>query len=456
VGKGRFPYGSMAAALLAAAGGAPGAGQADGTVRKTFAETEALFANPGKGWMAFARMPWREPRFPCSVAYFRLNWADLEPEEGRFQWRLIDEAAAAWKARGARVAFRIMTTNAHSAGPYSSPKWLFDAGCRSFEYEEGGGDPTKGGARLKRFEPDYADPLYLKKHGAFLRALGERYDGHPDVEFLDIGSYGIWGEWHTPHPVPLEVRRQIVDFYLGAFRRTPLVSMSDDAEILAYALSKGTGFRRDGVGSPWHEQNWIGSKKYAGVKDFATAWERAPVVFEWYGDYDYLKSRGWPFDRAVRFMLDNHVTLINDNVGKVPDAERPLLEGLARRSGYRFVLREVSFPARATRGGRIEVRLKWSNVGVGRLYRPHLLALILLDGAGKEAHRAKGAADPGRWLPGDHAVAERLEIPRALPAGTYTLGLALVDAATGRPAIRLACDAPEAGRIHALGSLRVD
>jgi hypothetical protein len=72
------------------------------------------------------------------------------------------------------------------------------------------------------------------------------------VRFLDISSYGIRGEWHTRHPAPLAVRRQIVDLYLRAFPRTPLVFMSDDAEVLPYALSKGTGFRRDGVGSPWH------------------------------------------------------------------------------------------------------------------------------------------------------------------------------------------------------------
>jgi len=62
------------------------------------------------------------------------------------------------------------------------------------------------------------------------------------VEFLDIGSYGIWGEWHTSHPSPVEVRKKIVDLYLQAFRRTPLVFMSDDAEVLKYALAHGTGF----------------------------------------------------------------------------------------------------------------------------------------------------------------------------------------------------------------------
>ena len=87
------------------------------------------------------------------------------------------------------------TCNAHSRGYYAAPKWLFDAGCKGFEYLRGGDDPTSGGQRIPRIEPDYADPSYLARHGAFIEELGRRYDGHPGVEFIDIGSYGIWGEW---------------------------------------------------------------------------------------------------------------------------------------------------------------------------------------------------------------------------------------------------------------------
>jgi hypothetical protein len=63
---------------------------------------------------------------------------------------------------------------------------------------------------------------YLAKHGAFIAALGKRYDGTPGVEFLDTGSYGIWGEWHSTHTAPVAVRKQIVDMYLQAFPKTPL------------------------------------------------------------------------------------------------------------------------------------------------------------------------------------------------------------------------------------------
>jgi hypothetical protein len=424
-------------------------------VCRQFREVDTLFANPGQGWMSQQRRPRGDPRFPCSVVYIRFNWAEAEPAEGRFDWSLIDDVIAAWKSRGATVALRVMTCNAHSSGYYTSPKWLFDAGCKGFEYLRGGDDPTSGGQRIPRIEPDYADPIYLERHGAFLRALGERYDGSPDIEFLDIGSYGIWGEWHTPHPAPIAVRKQIVDLYLRAFRQTPLVFMSDDAEVLGYALARGTGFRRDGVGSPWHEQNWIGSKKYAAVEGMADAWKRAPVVFEWFGDYAYLQSRQWSFDAAVNFMLSNHVTLINDNIGRVPPEAMPQLEKLARLAGARFVLREVSHESVVKRGATLHLEMKWANVGVGRLHRFHALEITLLDASGRSALTLRAKADLRDWLPGEHRLKESLALASDLRPGEYALAVALVSSSgQGRP-FRLAMDAPETEGRYEVSKLKV-
>jgi len=420
-----------------------GRGAEADVLRVQFREVDTLFANPGQGWMSQQRSPRTEPRFPCSVVYVRFNWGDAEPAQGRFNWHLIDDVIAAWKPRGAAVAMRVMTCSAHSSGYYSSPKWLFDAGCKGFEYLVGGDDPTSGGKRIPRIEPDYADPIYLERHGAFLKALGQRYDGHPDVEFLDIGSYGIWGEWHTKNPASVAVRKQIVDLYLQAFRKTPLVFMSDDAEVLDYALAHGTGFRRDGVGSPWHEENWIDSKKYAGVRGMADTWKRAPIVFEWFGDYAYLQSRQWSFNAAVDFMLRNHVTLINDNIGRVPPEAMPELEKLARLAGARFVLREVAHEKTVKRGAPLDLQMTWANVGVGRLDHHYTLRFFLLDAAGEPVFKGDSKADPRDWLPGEQHLAESLLVPAAVKAGEYRLAVALVDPGGQRRPFRLAMDAPE-------------
>jgi hypothetical protein len=446
--------GSLAACLV---GAAEETGTTSNTLAQRFQETDALFANPGKGWLANQRLPRRQPRFPASVAYFRLNWGDLEPQEKAYRWELIDEAIAAWGKRNVRIAFRIMTTNAHSRGYYCSPQWLFTAGCRSYEYVRGGEDTMAGGKRITRIEPDYGDPIFMAKHGAFVAALARRYDGHAGIEFLDIGSYGIWGEWHTPNGKPWEVRKRILDMYLEGFRKTPLVAMSDDAEALRYAIARGTGFRRDGVGSPWHEKNWIGSKKYAAVDGLADHWRRAPVVFEWFGPYDFLRRRGWPFDRAVDFMLRNHVTYINDNVGPVPGKAMPRLRELARKAGYRFVLREVTYPAAVACGTRCDVTMHWSNVGAGKLYRLHRLVLVLLDREKTIALRQlQDGVDVTAWAPGDHRVAGGIDVPAQLAAGTYTLAVGLNDPARNVPAIRFANETPLTGRYHHIGTIVVE
>lgn len=404
-------------------------------------EVDSLFQNPDQG---FFFETWRgEPRFPESVVYLRFDWERVESADGQFNWRPIDRAIETARQHGATIAMRVMTANAHTDDRYSSPKWLFDEGCKSFAYTTDGKDAAMGGKVIERLEPDYSDPLYLAKQGAFLKALGERYNGNPNVEFLDIGSYGIWGEWHTTHPASIAVRQQIIDMYLKAFPQTPLVYMSDDAELMNYALAHGAGLRRDGVGDPWHAERWAGSAAYANVPTMGDAWQHAPIVFEWFQKYDYLIAHHWSFDAAVKFMLKNHVTMINDNLGPVPPKAMPKLQMLARRAGYRFVLRELWQPKKPRPGDALPIAMTWDNVGVGKLYRPYKVSIALRNAANAIVATATAEADPRDWLPGRHAVNASLTPPANLPAGVYSVEVGLFDAAGQRQPLHLAIDAPE-------------
>jgi hypothetical protein len=421
-------------------------------VTTKFQQVDTLFANPEQGWMA---QPYQQPRFPASVVYLRFDWQQVEPADGTYDWTLIDRTIAEARRHQETVAIRVMTANAHTHGYYSSPKWLFDEGCKGFEYVNGGADTATGAEPIPRIEPDYADPIYLARHGAFMEAFGARYNGSPDIEFLDIGSYGIWGEWHTPHPASIAVREKIVDMYLKAFSKTTLVYMSDDAEVMNYALAHGAGLRRDGVGSPWHEQRWAGTPAYANVPTMGDVWKHAPIVFEWYGSYDYLKSRGWSFDSAVKFMLDNHVTMINDNFGTVPQEAMPQLDKLARLAGYRFVLRSLTAPKSMVAGGSLDLSMTWANVGVGKLYHAYELWVSLRDRAGAEVANGKAAADPRDWLPGEREVTTKLAVPAALQPGEYTLAIGLLDPTKQRPPLHVAIDAPEKDGCYTVGKIEL-
>jgi hypothetical protein len=149
------------------------------------------------------------------------------------------------------------------------------------------------------------------------------------------------------------------------------------------------------------------------------------------------------------------VTLINDNVGKVPPEAMPQLEQLARLAGARFVLRDIAYESEAVPGTSLRLKMNWANVGVGRLYRSYTLRFTLLDSLGKVCHESAGKADPGEWLPGEHSVLESVQLPEQLPAGEYRLAVQLADRAGLRRPFLLAIDAPEMGSRYVLGTVRI-
>jgi len=145
----------------------------------------------------------------------------------------------------------------------------------------------------------------------------------------------------------------------------------------------------------------------------------------------------------VDFMLRNHVTLINDNIGRVPPEAMPQLEKLARLAGARFVLRELTHEETVQRGAPLNLQMKWANVGVGKLQHPYALRLFLLDTAGRPALTSDAKVDPRDWLPGEYNLTESLLVPHSLAVGDYTVALTLADPRAQRRPFRLAMDAPE-------------
>jgi hypothetical protein len=237
--------------------------------------------------------------------------------------------------------------------------------------------------------------------------------------------------------------------YLHAFHKTPLVGMVDDGEALAYTLAHGGGYRCDGIGSPSIQSRWTPDpdEKHpfyplSTLQAMKQTWEKSPVVFEWYGNYEYLESKGWSFDAAVSFMLNNHVSLINDNIGHVPSAAKPQLEKLTRLAGYRFVLREMAHEKSVPAGAALNVRMKWANVGVGKLYYPYVLQLSLRSSAGQTVVATVANADPCEWLPGERDIRVQMAIPSSLEAGKYTVAVRIMDDTKARPSLNLAMDAP--------------
>ena len=207
--------------------------------------------NPGQPWHGLGDIPpdgeqdknlpsW----IPSTVHYARWGWRELEPEQGKIAYDFLDGVLKETRESGQKLAFRVMCCSPDKGRPYH-PDWLKEIGGRILVADHDGVAPLP--------IPDMDDPIILDAHLDFIKRLGERYDGHPDIDHVDLGSIGWWGEWHLSGSknckLPtLENRMKVVDAYLAAFKKTPLVMLINGEECTAYATQHGTGWRADSMG----------------------------------------------------------------------------------------------------------------------------------------------------------------------------------------------------------------
>ena len=404
-------------ALCAVALGAAAAGAADVTVRPK--ATDGALINPDMGFMYYhySNRLWAYGMntrsgdtldwFPgCSTIYYRLLWNDLEPEEGDYRWDLIDSTAQNWIAKGRKICIRVICCNQTET---ATPQFVRDAGAKGgwFEYRT---DSVKGGRLPPRWCPNYDDPVFLAKHERFLRAMARRYDGNPAVAFIDVGSYGIYGEGHHTHTHLqrlhdatnraefVRLAKLHLDLYRRCFPNTYLVVSDDidggwsrdpDPEMMRYCREVGIGFRDDSIFcfppkgtlkhcpfEYWAHDGW--------ARKFAPRW---PVVVETDHAPRVHGTPKWDDDAYVRCVEAYQASYMS--IHDFPDVHlracRGAIDRINRILGYRFELREATFPARVAAGEKVEISSRWVNVGVAPRTKPTSLTWSLLNGDGTVA-----------------------------------------------------------------------
>ncbi|MBN1672037.1 MAG: DUF4832 domain-containing protein [Kiritimatiellae bacterium] len=423
--------------------------------------------NPGKGWVLYGG-PQRQPPDVLALGalgYQRYAWGRLEPDQGCYRWDVIDRDLAAWSAVGKPFAFGVMCASSHSREFWTSPKWVFDAGARYESFELKNPRRRTTGTEGTKLVPVFDDPVFLAKLKAFVAALAARYDGHPGLAFLDIRSYGNWGEGHM-HPfgrpdIAEDKYLEHLALHREAFRKTLLMVCAQPRRYplaMNWAVQNGIGIRRDGI---------CGNSD---GREGLLCYGRRPAVFELFGPYDMLKELGWWEGRKD---ADGNGHRLADCVetGKpswcdlsrggpsgldMLTNERALVERLANRMGYHLVLSEARYPAVAAAGRPVGVELTWENRGVAPVYLAAQVrfALFRTDGSLADTCRAP-TSRPADWQP-DNAVPvrETLLFPCAGP-GDYELAVGLCRTDSAAPTIRLGIDTPMHRLWHVLGPLHV-
>lgn len=304
--------------------------------------------------------------FPgLSTVYLRIPWIYVEPEEGVFNWEVLDTPGQRWIQQGKKVAFRITSTE--NWMQQGTPQWVFDAGAKYYKVNN-------------YIEPDYNDPIFLAKVEHFLEKMAERYDNNPNVAFVDIGHFGMWGEGHTVFSTPIhgkswgiETQKKYIDIYCKYFKHTQLC-LSDDFvghdvkgsrfPIMDYAFAHGVSVRDDSILVQPMPHHWYHSELAQ------LFWPAMPVILEHEHYGNAIRNNSWDCNLLLQSVEDYHASymsihwwpriLLKDN--------KEVIDKINLRLGYRLQIPQICYPLSIKKNAPFTIESKWVNAGVAPCY----------------------------------------------------------------------------------------
>ena len=145
-------------------------------------------------------------------------WSDVQPGSATFDWSKIDQLLGLATQHGKFIGLSV------SAGT-CTPQWVYDAGATKYHLQDGSG--------LSMAIP--WDAVFQSKWLAFVRTMGQRYDGNPALGYVVISGLGQFIETVMARtsaddnaltalggpPAWEAAAQQIIAAYADAFPTTP-------------------------------------------------------------------------------------------------------------------------------------------------------------------------------------------------------------------------------------------
>lgn len=331
--------------------------------------------------------PWAENKetkeLNTSLVYVELKWSDWEPEEGKFNVDYVYEHYKLnyYKADGRQVVFRFICDEPTEKKHIDIPNWLFDITNGDGEYYHN--DYGYG------YSPNYKNKDFIECHSRAVKALGDCFGKDEFFTYVELGSLGHWGEWHTDyehgvsHMPSYDVRKKYITPYINAFPnaqfmiRYPLVDAKD----------YGFGYYNDLTGDYDETVYWLkqmnggiweqtGLKEQLNDKDI---WKSYPIGGEFastYSDSAFMVSK---FSMTLEAIKMSHQSFIGPKIiiDESDNDYRDSAEKILRTLGYRFTVTEVD--VNLFDSNKIDIDLNVVNKGIAPIYKPYSLWLELYD-----------------------------------------------------------------------------
>ena len=408
-------------------------------------DDKTVLKNPHKGWFwhfidngygrPFYRDGYEEDPvldFPgLNHLYLRFDWGDVEKAEGVYDFSYLDEIMDLWAPRGYKFSLRVCSYENDPNMNYATPAYVYEQGAKGYRLPGG------------RIQPDYGDPIFLHHVERLLYTLGEKFNGHPLIECIDVGTMGTWGEGHTAcgtgEIIPPSVVKKHFDLHAKYFPDTWVLCNDDHIscriahgqaevqEILDYAYERGFGVQDDSVCCNYYTQ----------VNDYDTLrapwafdrlWKNAPTAIEM-EHYGFVHAHNDHFRdglTAIEAFKRCHATFagFHGYPRKWLENEFYLTEYCANRLGYWYFITGACIPE-LTDTAYNTITLDMENRGWARAYWPFDLKLRLKNEEG--SYIIPLDAENREWLPDTPFTLDLRVDARGVPAGEYDVAVGLFE-----------------------------
>ena len=407
---------------------------------KEYERTEEVFGNPLMGYVPCA---WNTTvSDDVSLLYMDITWAELEPEEGQYNWESIDKEnqLSRWRKEGKHIVSRFVCDVPGQEKHMDIPEWL---------YEKIGHEGTWYDVEFgKGFAPDYNNEEMIRYHAKAVEALGEHLGKDGLISYIELGSLGHWGEWHVNYSAGIQrlpneaVRKQYVVPWTGAFPDAMLLMRRP----FSHASEYGMGLYNDMAGHPDETEVWLREIENGGdltqtdeknalisMHDF---WKTAPVGGELTSSFSMEDLLETNLDQTATLIRESHTTFLGPHV-----ANNQYLQGyhtVLKSMGYRLRISEAVL-SNKLKGTKLS--MTWANDGTAPFYKDWPVWVYVTDENGDTIEKKQVEMKLSSILPGESVKTEIcLETKKLvdLAGKKYNIRIGIEDPMTGKENLRLA------------------
>ena len=394
-----------------------------------YEESKEQLFNPLIGYAPSAED--EEGHEDTNLVYIGLTWKEWEPVKGQYDTDALEEKfhIAQWKEQNKHAVLRFLCDVPGDAEHMDIPQWL---------YERTGDGTYYNTSYGSGYSPDYSNEFFRERHALAIQALADYFNEDGFLAYVELGSLGHWGEWHTNtdegvNPMPdSDVCWDYVLDYSDQFHNARLLMrrnyiMVADADLGLYNDMTG----HEGDTEEWLD--WIenggsyptenGELEYVPVPDF---WKKAPVG----GEFTSSLSMEEILDSQISTTLDlverSHMSFIGPHCPEGAELELPGAEAVRELLGYRYYISQLETQFSFS-DDQLEVYLTWENAGNAPLYWDWPVMMYVYDQQGNLKYWESVDIRLSELMPGEQIVTENhIPFTDLLRKG-YCIGIGITD-----------------------------